>query len=49
LRYDLLDPKWVKLFLSGEKKWKDREKKIQYGFDHPRRYHDAIFICCTRN
>lgn len=45
LRYDLLDPKWVKLFLSGEKKWKDKAKKIQYGFDHPRRYHDAILKC----
>ena len=37
LRYDLLDPKWVKLFLSGAKKWKDKAKKIQYSFDRPRR------------
>ena len=29
----------VKIFLSSAKKWKDKEKTIQYGFDHPRRYH----------
>jgi hypothetical protein len=45
LRYDLLDPKWVKYFISGEKKWKDKEKTKQYGYDHPRRYHDAILKC----
>lgn len=45
IRYDLLDPKWIKLFISSEKKWKDKAKKIQYGFDHPRRYHDAILKC----
>ena len=38
LRYDLLDPKWVKIFLSSAKKWKDKEKTIQYGFDQSRRY-----------
>ena len=32
-------------FLSGEKKWKDKAKTIQYGFDHPRRYHDAVLKC----
>ena len=45
LRYDQLDPKWVKLFLSREKKWKDKVKTIQYRFDHPRRYHDAVLKC----
>lgn len=47
LRYDLLEPKWVKIFLSSAKKWKDKEKTIQYGFDHPRRYHDAILKCAS--
>jgi hypothetical protein len=28
LQYDLLDPKWLKYFISGEKKWKDKEKTI---------------------
>ena len=44
-RYDLLDPKWVKLFLSSAKKWKNTEKTVQYSFDHPRRYHDAVLKC----
>lgn len=45
LRYNLLDPKWVKIFLSGGKKWKNKEKTVQYSFDTPRKYHDAILKC----
>lgn len=47
IRYDLLDSKWVKLFISSEKKWKDKEKTKQYGYDHPRRYADAILKCAS--
>ena len=45
LKYHLLDPKWVKLYVSAEKKWKDKAKGIQYGFDHPRKYSDAVLKC----
>ena len=46
IRYNLLHPMFLKFFISGEKKWKDKEKTVQYGYDHPRRYHDAILKCC---
>ena len=42
LCYKLNDPKWVKILLSGGKKWKNKEKTNQYSFDTPRKYHDAI-------
>lgn len=46
LKFYLLDPKWVKLFLSAEKKWNDKAKGIiQYGFNHPWRYHDTVLKC----
>ena len=44
-RYHLIQAKWIKAFISGEKKWKDEAKTKQYGFDHPRRYHDAFMKC----
>ena len=47
VRYDLLDSKWVKLYISSEKKWKDKAKTVQYGYDHPRRYADAVLKCAS--
>ena len=48
-RYDLLHPDWIKLFISNAKKWKDKENGIQYGFDHPRMYHDAVLKCSGKS
>ena len=31
--------------MSGAKKWKDEAKTIQYAYDTPRKYHDAILKC----
>ena len=45
LRYDLLEPRWVQIFISGGKKWKDEARTVQYAFDTPRKYHDAILKC----
>ncbi len=45
LRYNLLEPRWMQIFMSGAKKWKDEAKTIQYAFDTPRKYHDAILKC----
>ena len=45
LRYDLLEPRWMQIFMSGAKKWKDEAKTIQYAYDTPRKYHDAILKC----
>jgi hypothetical protein len=45
IRYNLLDAKLIKLFLSGEKKWKNKEKTIQYNKDYIRGFHDAILKC----
>ena len=42
LCYNLIDPKWVKIFLSGEKKSKNKEKTNQYSFDTPRKYHTIL-------
>ena len=47
LRYDLLSPVWVQRFISSAKKWKDAAKNIQYAFDTPRKYHDAILKCAS--
>jgi len=47
LRYDLLSPVWVQRFISSAKKWKDAAKTIQYAFDTPRKYHDAILKCAS--
>jgi hypothetical protein len=33
------------VFISEEKKWKDKEKTQQYGFDHLRWYNDATLKC----
>ena len=48
--HDIIFPKfeskWLKFFISDEKKWKDEARTIQYSYDHPRRYHDAILKCC---
>ena len=45
-RYDQLEAMWIKLFISDTKKWKDDAKTMQYSYDHPRRYHDALLKCC---
>lgn len=45
MHYDKLESRWVEVFLSAAKKWKDEEKKIVYGFSHLRKYHDAILKC----
>jgi hypothetical protein len=47
IRYNLLDPVWVQRFISSAKKWKDAAKTIQYAFDTPRKYHDAILKCAS--
>jgi hypothetical protein len=47
LQYDLLNPVWVQRFISSAKKWKDAAKTIQYAFDTPRKYHDAILKCAS--
>lgn len=44
-RYSLLVGEPMKAFLSHGKKWKDEEKKIQYGQSHVRKYHDAVLRC----
>ena len=44
-RYSLLVGDPMKAFLSHGKKWKDKEKKIQYGQSHVRKYHDAVVRC----
>ena len=35
----------MQIFMSGAKKWKDEAKTIQYAYDTPRKYHDAILKC----
>ncbi len=40
IRYNLLEPRWMQIFMSGAKKWKDEAKTIQYSYDTPRKYHD---------
>ena len=46
-RWHLVEARFVQYFLSSEKKWRNAEKTIQYGFDHPRRYHDACLKCAS--
>ena len=43
--YHLLVGDPMKAFLSHGKKWKDKEKRIQYGQSHVRKYHDAVVRC----
>ena len=43
LRYDRLNPELTKLYLSGGVKKKKDGK--HYGFEHVRKYHDAILYC----
>jgi hypothetical protein len=45
LHYDLLEPRWVQIFISGGEKWKDQSRPIQYSVDTPWKYHDAILKC----
>ncbi len=45
IRYNLLEPRWMQIFMSGAKKRKDEAKTIQYTYDTPRKYHDAILKC----
>ena len=40
IRYNLLEPRWMQIFMSGAKKWKDEAKTIQYSYDTPWTYHD---------
>ena len=35
----------MQIFISGAKKWQDKAKTVQYAFDTPRKYHDAILKC----
>ena len=43
LRYELLNPRMMKLFLSGHAKTKQGGK--HYSFEHARKYHDSILYC----
>ncbi len=45
IHYNLLEPRWMQIFMSGAKKWKDEAKTIQYSYDTPWKYHDAILKC----
>ena len=45
LRYNLLEPRWMQIFISGAKKRKYEAKTVQYAFDNPWKYHDAILKC----
>ena len=42
LRYDILNPRFTQLFMSSKK---ERPDGKHYGFDHVRKYHDAILYC----
>ena len=35
LRYNLLEPRWMQIFISSAKKWKDEAKSVLYAFDTP--------------
>ena len=42
LRYDILNPQFMQLFMSSKK---ERPDGKHYGFDHVRKYHDAVLYC----
>jgi hypothetical protein len=45
LCYNLIEPRWIQIFISGGKKWTDEAKRVQYAFDTPQKYHDVILKC----